>query len=77
MPIYAFSCRSCGTEFQTLVRSDDTPECPACDSVELERQLSLIAAPAKGAEDAGAAACGPSGCAKGMCPAMAGMGCGG
>jgi len=78
MPIYAFACRACGKEFQTLVRSDDTPDCPSCKSVDLERRLSLIAAPAKGGEDAGAASCGAGGCRMGggMCPAMAGMGCG-
>lgn len=73
MPIYAFACRACGKEFQTLVRSDETPECPSCASAELDRQLSLIASPAKGGEDAGA----PGGCGSGMCPAMAGMGCAG
>jgi putative FmdB family regulatory protein len=76
MPIYAYACRACGESFQTLVRSDETPECPSCKSVDLERQLSLIASPSKGGEDAGASACGPSGCAAGMCPAMAGMGMG-
>lgn len=80
MPIFAFACRACGKEFQTLVRSDDTPECPSCASADLERQLSLIASPAKGGEDAGQAACspacGPAGCGAGLCPAMAGMGCG-
>mgnify|MGYP001164737146 CR=1 FL=1 len=75
MPIFSFACRSCGQEFQTLVRSGETPECPSCASAEVERQLSLIAAPNKGGEDSGAAACGPAGCATGMCPAMAaGMG---
>ena len=73
MPIFSFACRGCGQEFQTLVRSGETPECPSCASAEVERQLSLIAAPNKGGEDS-AAACGPAGCATGMCPAMAGMG---
>lgn len=76
MPIYAYACRACGESFQTLVRSDETPECPRCQSVELERQLSLIASPSKGGDDAAAPSCGPGGCATGMCPAMAGMGCG-
>ena len=76
MPIYAYACRDCGGSFQTLVRSDETPECPTCESADLGRQLSLIASPSKGGEDAGASACGASGCATGMCPAMAGMGCG-
>ena len=79
MPIFSCGCRDCGKEFQTLVRSGETPECPSCASARLEQKLSLVAAPNKGGEDAGAMACGPAGCATGMCPAMAGMagmGCG-
>ena len=54
MPIYAYACRACGESFQTLVRSNETPECPTCKSADLERRLSLIASPSKGGEDAGA-----------------------
>ncbi|MCB1503472.1 MAG: zinc ribbon domain-containing protein [Hyphomicrobiaceae bacterium] len=53
MPIYAFSCNSCKKEFETLVRSSDTPECPSCGSTELTQQLALIASPGRGGEDAG------------------------
>ncbi len=51
MPIYGYECKKCGSTFQTLVRSGETPECPSCGAVELEQQLSLIASPAKGGED--------------------------
>ncbi len=75
MPLYAYACRDCDTRFETLVRSGETPECPACHSTHLDRQLSLIAKPAAGGEGGGmemAGACdGAGGC--GMCPAMAGM----
>ena len=31
MPIFEYSCNSCGKEFETLVRgSSPAPECPAC-----------------------------------------------
>lgn len=73
MPIYGFACKGCGHMFQTLVRSSDVPECPACGAVELEQQLSLIASPQKGGTDA-EPACTPGGC--GQCPGMA-MGMGG
>lgn len=53
MPIYGFSCNSCGKQFETLVRSDDKPECPSCGSAELTQQLSRIASPGKGADDGG------------------------
>ena len=74
MPLYAYRCRDCGKEFETLVSSGETPVCRSCDSADLERQLSLIASPAKGGEAAPAmAACdamGGCGCA-GACPAFA------
>jgi putative FmdB family regulatory protein len=41
MPIYDFSCRSCGHVFETLVRSSATPSCPECKSEDLDRMLSL------------------------------------
>lgn len=53
MPIYGFSCNSCGKEFQTLVRSDESVECPACGTRDVTRQLSLIASPSKGGESGG------------------------
>lgn len=43
MPIYEYACQDCGREFETLVRSDTVPECPACHSTQLERQLSVFA----------------------------------
>ena len=75
MPIYAFECRSCGREFSTLVRGGETPQCPACASADLDRLLSLVAAPPKSGADAmpmacgSAAACGAPVCG---CPAFAG-----
>jgi putative FmdB family regulatory protein len=52
MPLFAYRCRSCGEAFQTLVMSGETPVCKACESADLEQQLSLIAAPAKGGDEA-------------------------
>jgi putative FmdB family regulatory protein len=76
MPLYGFACKSCGHMFQTLVRSSDVPACPACDSAELEQQLSLIASPAKGGSDPEPMCAGGSG-ACGQCPGMTmGGGCG-
>jgi putative FmdB family regulatory protein len=69
MPLFAYRCRSCGEVFQTLVMSGETPVCKTCESADLEQQLSLIAAPAKGGDEAPMAA---------RCEAAeAGMCCGG
>jgi putative FmdB family regulatory protein len=43
MPIYEFSCRSCGHQFEALVRSSTVPVCPQCQNEDLERLLSLPA----------------------------------
>ena len=44
MPIYEYACGDCGREFETLVRSGTTPECPGCHSHQLEKKLSVTAA---------------------------------
>ena len=41
MPIYEYRCKSCAHEFETLVRGEMTPQCPECESEELEKLLSL------------------------------------
>ena len=41
MPIYEYSCEACGHQFETLVRGETEPECPSCQSQDLERLLSL------------------------------------
>lgn len=60
MPIYEYACQSCGREFEALVRSDTVPECPACHSTQLEKQLSVFATSTAGADKAAAMA-GPCG----------------
>ncbi|MEK4032776.1 zinc ribbon domain-containing protein [Methylocystis sp. IM3] len=42
MPLYAYACDACEAEFELLVRATDTPECPACGSRDLTRQVSRI-----------------------------------
>ena len=76
MPIHAYECRACGRSFQTLMRGGDTPECPGCASVDLERLLSLPApSPKGGGGDFAAASCGagagPCRGPMGGCPAFA------
>ncbi|MBL8564523.1 MAG: zinc ribbon domain-containing protein [Hyphomicrobiaceae bacterium] len=77
MPIYGFHCNACNKEFETLVRSSETAECPSCGSTDLARQLSLIAQPNRGGDTGGGYASGSSDappCASGSC--CFGGGCG-
>ena len=60
MPLYAYHCDDCDKEFETLVRSNDQPACPKCESTKLTRMLSLIATPARGGATASPMSCGPA-----------------
>ena len=41
MPVYEYSCRACEKEFELLVRKQTVVKCPACQSEDLEKLLSL------------------------------------
>ena len=43
MPIYEYECRACGHRFEQLILRANTPECPSCQSHDLERLISLFA----------------------------------
>ncbi len=59
MPIYEYSCKQCNHQFETLVRSGSTPDCPSCNSTDLEKKLSVFAT--AGAAPEAAPAIGPCG----------------
>lgn len=43
MPLYEYTCRSCGTQFEYLVLgADDVPHCPSCQSEKLQQDFSLV-----------------------------------
>ena len=45
MPLFDFRCRTCGHEFESLVRNNIPPAaCPSCHAPDLERLLSTFAA---------------------------------
>jgi len=43
MPLYEFACRNCGRHFEFLTREGQSPHCPACESTDLEKRLSVFA----------------------------------
>jgi putative FmdB family regulatory protein len=76
MPLYEYACPKCKSEFELLIRSDETAECPGCGSKKLEKLLSVPAAHTAGSADLpvcatdGPAPCGaPQGCG-GSCPML-------
>lgn len=41
MPIYEYSCKSCGHQFETLILGKEEAACPNCSGKDLERLLSI------------------------------------
>jgi len=72
MPIYEYTCRECGTEFEHLERGDEAAVCPSCGKKRLEKKFSVPAAhtasSGPGCEAADAGVCNPDRCC--------GQGCG-
>jgi putative FmdB family regulatory protein len=56
MPLFEYTCKSCEHQFEALVRSGQTPECPSCHTQDLERRLSVFAAHTGGASSSADAA---------------------
>ena len=40
MPLFEYECRGCGRRFEYLTRGDQSPACPSCQGVELQKLLS-------------------------------------
>ena len=49
MPIYDFHCPACDRVFERIVRADARPACPHCGAEQVEKLVSLPAAPGKSA----------------------------
>jgi len=65
MPLFEYECRGCGKQFEFLVRGSETPACPGCHGVDLQKLLSVFAAqsdsPAKSFKSMPQAPCGSCG----------------
>ncbi|MFP4502985.1 MAG: FmdB family zinc ribbon protein [Candidatus Hydrogenedentota bacterium] len=44
MPLFHYTCNACGQQSELLIRSSETPACPACGSDKLDKQASHFAA---------------------------------
>lgn len=69
MPIFEYSCNSCGTRFEKLVRragQTEEIECPSCGERRLKQELSTFAAHAGSGPVKDKPL--PGGCPAGMCP---------
>lgn len=72
MPLFEYRCPTCDKEFELLVRNQDVPACPDCGTDQLEKLLSVAAAPgsshrallpiAGGCPPSDAPPCGPGCC---------------
>ncbi len=71
MPIYEYSCESCGEQFEKLVFGAEQPDCPTCESDNVYKLMSACGFVSKGgggetvSTSAGASGCG--GCAATSC----------
>lgn len=72
MPLYEYSCTSCGKQFEVLMREGVVPACPTCQSQSVEKQFSTYAVGAMSAKPAPMPAGGP--CAGCQNPAACGFG---
>ena len=60
MPIYEYQCSNCGTDFEELVlSSEETPECPVCESREVFKKVSAFASCGGGYSTGLGSSCGP------------------
>jgi putative FmdB family regulatory protein len=61
VPLYEYVCRACARPFEALVFGQTKPDCPACGSADLERQLSVVSVGRSDGAAAGPAPCGSCG----------------
>lgn len=81
MPLYEYACQDCHKEFELLIRGQEKPVCPHCESKKLTKRLSVVSGHvADGGSSSGGempeGGCGMPQCGMGGC-GMGGMDMGG
>ena len=72
MPIYEYTCKDCGSDFELLIRGAEKPVCPSCGKTRLTKSFSVPAA--HSASIAKELPCREAGCGMGQCGGMCGLG---
>ena len=71
MPIYEYTCKDCGNDFELLIRGQETPVCPSCGKKHLTKSFSVPAAHC--GHESKELPCRSAGCDMGQCSGMCGM----
>jgi len=63
MPIYEYTCKDCGEDFEALVFISSTkkPECPRCKGTNLNKKISRIASGKSECGSCSSTSCGSGG----------------
>ncbi|MFW6082736.1 MAG: FmdB family zinc ribbon protein [Chloroflexota bacterium] len=62
MPVYEYTCETCGEGFELFVRSatqQKEPQCPRCGSNKVRKAVSLFGVSGANSEGSSAPSCGP------------------
>jgi putative FmdB family regulatory protein len=72
MPLYEYSCEKCSRKVELLIRGDEKPACPHCQSTKLTKLLSVVSGHVShGGGDFGAdVGCGRPQCGMGECAGL-------
>ncbi len=63
MPLYEYYCEECGTDFENMMRFDQSevrPPCPKCGSQQTRKRISLFASKTGVGSQGGGSSCGSS-----------------
>ena len=72
MPLYEYSCQKCSRKIELLIRGDEKPVCPHCQSTKLTKLLSVVSGHVSnsGGDSGAGGTCGRPQCAMGGCAGL-------